>query len=34
VAVISDKDQVWKPLAEQEAEIKQKMGQMEPAAAR
>jgi dTDP-4-dehydrorhamnose 3,5-epimerase len=34
VAVISDKDQVWKPLAEQEAEIKQKMGQMEPTAAR
>jgi dTDP-4-dehydrorhamnose 3,5-epimerase len=34
VAVISDKDQVWKPLAEQEAEIKQKMGQMEPASAR
>ena len=30
VAVISDKDIVWKPLAEQEAEIKQKMGQMEP----
>jgi dTDP-4-dehydrorhamnose 3,5-epimerase len=34
VAVISDKDQIWKPLAEQEAEIKQKMGQMEPASAR
>ena len=30
VAVISDKDIVWKPLAEQETEIKQKMGQMEP----
>ena len=30
VTVISDKDQVWKPLDEQEAEIKQKMGQMEP----
>lgn len=34
VAVISDKDQVWKPLDEQEVEIKQKMGQMEPASAR
>ena len=32
VAVISDKDQVWKPLAEQEAEIRQRMGQLEPAA--
>ena len=32
VAVISDKDQVWKPLAEQETEIKQKMGQMQPVA--
>ncbi len=26
VAVISDKDKVWKPLAEQETELKQKMG--------
>jgi dTDP-4-dehydrorhamnose 3,5-epimerase len=34
VAVISDKDQVWKRLDEQEAEIRQRMGQMEPVAAR
>jgi dTDP-4-dehydrorhamnose 3,5-epimerase len=34
VAVISEKDQIWKPLVEQEAEIKQKMAQMEPASAR
>jgi len=32
VEVISDKDQVWKPLAEQETEIKQKMEQMQPVA--
>jgi len=36
VSVISDKDQIWKPLSEQEAELKQKMGlqhkQMEPVA--
>ena len=34
VRVISDKDQIWKPLSEQEAELKQKMSlphkQMEP----
>jgi len=36
VSVISDKDQIWKPLSEQEAELKQKMSlqdkQMEPVA--
>jgi len=31
VAVISDKDTVWKPLSEQEAELKQKMTLLEPA---
>jgi dTDP-4-dehydrorhamnose 3,5-epimerase len=34
VAVISDKDKVWKLLSEQEADLKQKMGQPEPAGAR
>jgi dTDP-4-dehydrorhamnose 3,5-epimerase len=36
LSVISDKDQIWKPLSEQEAELKQKMSlqhkQMEPVA--
>src|SRR5205085_2258834 len=32
VSVISEKDQVWKPLVEQESEIKQKMGHMQPVA--
>jgi dTDP-4-dehydrorhamnose 3,5-epimerase len=30
-SVISDKDKVWKPLSEQEAELKQKMTLLEPA---
>jgi dTDP-4-dehydrorhamnose 3,5-epimerase len=34
VSVISDKDRVWKPLSEQEAELRQKMSQLEPAGAR
>jgi len=34
VAVISDKDKVWKPLSEQEAELKQKMTLLEPASVR
>lgn len=31
VAVISDKDKVWKPLAEQEQEVKRRMGVQQPA---
>jgi len=34
VSVISDKDQVWKPLSEQEAELKQKMTLLQPAGVR
>src|SRR5882762_421632 len=34
VSVISDKDKIWKPLSEQEAELKQRMAQWEPAGAR
>ncbi len=34
VSIISDKDKVWKPLSEQEAELKQKMTLLEPAGVR
>lgn len=34
VSVISDKDQVWKPLSEQEAELKRKMAMLEPVGTR
>jgi dTDP-4-dehydrorhamnose 3,5-epimerase len=34
VSVISDKDKAWKPLSEQEAELKQKMTLLEPASVR
>lgn len=34
VSVISDKDKVWKPLSEQEAELKRKMTLLQPAGVR
>jgi dTDP-4-dehydrorhamnose 3,5-epimerase len=34
VSIISDKDKVWKPLSEQETELKQKMTLLEPAGVR
>jgi dTDP-4-dehydrorhamnose 3,5-epimerase len=34
VSIISDKDKVWKPLSEQEAELKQRMTLLQPAGVR
>src|SRR5437868_5711486 len=34
VSIISDKDKIWKPLSEQEAELKQKMTLLEPVSTR